>query len=121
MDRESDTQETGPLTFAPIAAEPPTAEPGTGTGRRLVVGFVLCCVIAGVCWGVLPRFGVWVPVWLPLAGFGLIVFAAIVAGPERDGDHGDGPGAGCCGDGQRADEGRPICCSGPRPMRVFRE
>lgn len=118
LSRNGGAQQDGPLTLPFEAPEDDTR--GTGVGRRLVVGFFVCCVIAGVCWGVLPRFGVWVPAWLPLAGFVLIVVAAVVAGPGRDGDHSDGPGGGC-GDGQRADDGRPICCSGPRPMRVFRK
>lgn len=114
LSRDRGANQDGPLTL-PFEA-PVDDTRGTGVGRRLVVGFVVCCVIAGVCWGVLPRFGVWVPAWLPLAGFVLIVVAAVVAGSEREGNHGDGPGGGC-----GVDEGRPICCSGPRPMRVFRK
>lgn len=116
LSRDHDSGETD---RSVLPFEAPTDESrGSGVGRRLVVGFVLCCVIAGVCWGVLPRFGVWVPGWLPLAGFVLIVVAAVVAGPDRDGDQGrgGGPGGGC-----GVDEGRPICCSGPRLMRVFGE
>lgn len=117
MNRDGDSQDSGPLAFAPITSEAPGVEEGTGTGRRLVIGFVLCCAIAGVCWVVLPRFGVWVPVWLPLGAFVLIVVASIAASPDNpDADDGR-PDAGCC----KADEGRPICCSGPRPMRMFRK
>jgi len=94
---------------------------GTGIGRRLVVSFVLSCLIAAGCWIVLPRFGVWVPIWVPLACFGLIAAAAVFAGHEDrapDSDHvGSGASGGCC----QPDEGRPICCSGPRPMRMFRK
>ncbi len=99
-----------------LAFDAPAArERGTGVGRRLVVGFVLCSLVAGVCWGVLPRFGVWVPVWLPLGGFALIVAATVAASPDRD-ERDDGPRGGCGND-----DGRPICCSGPRPMRMFRK
>ncbi len=93
----------------------------SGIGPRLVVAFVLSCLIAAGCWVVLPRFGVWVPVWVPLACFGLIAAAAVFAGhedrdPESD-QVGTGTGGGCC----KADDGRPICCSGPRPLKMFKD
>lgn len=98
---------------------PASRERGMGIGRRLVVGFVLCCLIAAGCWVVLPRFGVWVPVWVPLACFAIIAGAAVFARNEGDVSHDeeDGPGGGCCG----GDDGRPICCSGPRPMKMFKD
>ncbi|MBX3360900.1 MAG: hypothetical protein KF912_08600 [Phycisphaeraceae bacterium] len=85
-----------------------------GVGRRLVVGFVLCCVLVGICWVVLPRFGVWVPAWIPLAGFVLIVIATVAASRPRDDSDDINRGGGC-------DDGRPICCSGPRPLKMFKE
>lgn len=93
----------------------------TSLGRRLVVAFVLSCLIAAGCWIVLPRFGVWVPVWVPLACFGLIAAAAVFAGhedraPDSDQVRPDAAG-GCC----QPDEGRPICCSGPRPLKMFKD
>lgn len=94
---------------------------GSGIGRRIVVAFVLSCLIAAGCWIVLPRFGVWVPVWVPLACFGLIAAAAVFAGHEDEAQHADGgatgAGGGCC----KPDDGRPICCSGPRPLRMFKD
>lgn len=94
---------------------------GTSIGRRLVVAFVLLCLIAAACWIVLPRFGVWVPVWLPFAGFGLIAAAAVLASHENRSEptetNATSAGAGCC----QADDGRPICCSGPRPLKMFKD
>lgn len=92
-----------------------------GIGRRLVVSFVLSCMIAAGCWIVLPRFGVWVPTWVPLACFGLIAAAAVFAGHEDrapDSEQvGSGAGGCCC----QPDDGRPICCSGPRPLKMFKD
>lgn len=92
-----------------------------GIGRRLVVSFVLSCMIAAGCWIVLPRFGVWVPIWMPLACFGLIAAAAVFAGHEDQAQTADGEAMGGSGGCCKADEGRPICCSGPRPLRMFKD
>ncbi|MBX3316568.1 MAG: hypothetical protein KF902_06860 [Phycisphaeraceae bacterium] len=98
------------LPFEVVEADPR----GKGMGRRLVIAFVLSCMIAAGCWIVLPRFGVWVPVWVPLAGFVLIVIATVAASRPGDDRDDNDTGGGC-------DEGRPICCSGPRPLRMFKE
>lgn len=94
---------------------------GSGVGRRLVIGFVISCVLGGRCWGLLPRFGVWVPAWLPLGGFGLIMLASLIAGYENARDDENGSGGGGSGGRCGVDEGRPICCSGPRPMKMLRD
>lgn len=94
--------------------------PGPSIARRLVIAFVASCILALVCWVVLPRFGVWLPPWIPLASFVVIMIATVLsARPDadelEDPDTQHASGSSCC------DDGRPVCCSGPRPLRIFRE
>jgi hypothetical protein len=89
---------------------------------RLLVAFCLCVALAAICFVVLPANGVDIPAWIPLAAMGIIAIAALTTAqaegqlpttPKR----GEQPGAGCgCGDGRAVG-----CCSGPRPLRMFRE
>lgn len=93
--------------------------PGPSIARRLVIAFVASCLLALICWVVLPRFDVWLPPWIPLVSFVVIMAAAIIsARPDTTPDDAGGSdprGTSCC------DDGRPVCCSGPRPLRIFRE
>lgn len=76
--------------------------------RRLVVAFVLVALLAILCLAVLPRYNVHLPPMVPLLAFVVIVAGALMSSytpPRRK------PKCGC------EDEGRPICCSGPRPLR----
>lgn len=119
MGRASDTEQPLTLPFADAPDVPTPGRGGSGVGRRLVAGFILCCVVASVCWGVLPRFGVWIPAWLPFGGFGVILLASLFAGFEgrdnnNEGSMASGPRCG-------ADDGRSLCCSGPRPLKLFSE
>lgn len=79
--------------------------------RRLVVAFVLVALIAVLCFVVLPEYGLHLPPMVPLLGFVVIVVGTLLGsepGPRK-------PKCAC------DDEGRPICCGGPRPLRFTRE
>ncbi len=39
----------------------------------------MCVALSLLCWWALPKFGLHVPAWLPLAGFAIILVAIIVA------------------------------------------
>ena len=76
----------GPLPFAAPEEDrrsASTAPPRTRERiiRRLFVAFVLILVTALVCWLVLPKAGFYVPPWLPLAVFAIIVLSALFS-PE---------------------------------------
>lgn len=88
--------------------------------QRVLIAFLASCALAAGCWLVLPRFGVYVPVWVPLAGFGLIAGAAVFAPSEEDEDDDHGPGSGDPDQDERCMEGRAVgCCAGPRPLKMF--
>ncbi len=76
--------------------------------KRLVVAFVLVALLAVLCLVVLPRYNVHLPPMVPLLGFVVIVVGTLMSSytPPRK-----KPKCDC------DDEGRPICCSGPRPLR----
>lgn len=76
--------------------------------KRLVVAFVLVALLAILCLVVLPRYNVHLPPMVPLLAFVVIVVGALMSSytPPRKKVKCD------C-----EEEGRPICCSGPRPLR----
>ena len=86
------------------------AEQARGSIRRLAVALGLSLVLAFLCFVLAPRWGVYLPMIVPLMGFGAIALGTIMAAaearpktPEQADDEADAPG-------------RPICCSGPRPI-----
>ena len=87
---------------------------GRAMARRIFGAFVACVVIALACFVAVPAWmGVFVPAWVPLLSFLAIATGAILTMPSAPKPDKDA----CC-----EDEGRPIgCCSGPRPLRSFRE
>lgn len=76
--------------------------------KRLVIAFVLVALLAVLCLVVLPRYNVHLPPTVPLLAFVVIVVGTLMSSytPPRK-----KPKCNC------DDEGRPICCSGPRPLR----
>lgn len=83
------------------------------TARRLFVAFVLSAFVAVLSFVVLPKWGVYLPPMVPVLGF-IVILLGTVLGSREDG----AARKPACG---VDDEGRPICCSGPRPLRTFRE
>lgn len=81
-------------------------EQARGSVRRLAVALGLAMMIAFLCWVLAPRWGVHLPMIVPLMGFAAIAVGTIMAAseaqpkPKRAGDP----------------PGRPMCCSGPRPV-----
>lgn len=59
------------------------------TLRRLFIAGLLSAAIAVVCWLVLPRAGVYVPWYVPVMAFAVIVVAALMRVAEIGGDDGD--------------------------------
>jgi len=92
-------------------------EEGARVARRLLVAGIAIAGIAVLCWVVLPQFGLVFPPFVPLMLFGVIVFATIVGGNESRPKRARTDDTECC---ESNDEGRPICCSGPRPPRIFK-
>ncbi|KAA0213298.1 MAG: hypothetical protein DYG94_11785 [Leptolyngbya sp. PLA3] len=77
--------------------------------KRLVVAFVVVALLAVLCLVVLPRYNVHLPPMVPLLAFVVIVVGALMSSytPPRK-----KPRCNC------QDEGQPICCPGPRPVRL---
>ncbi len=98
---------------------PPQVE-GRKLLLRLVIAFVICVILAAVCFVVLPANGVDIPGWIPLVAMALIAVAALTTAKAEGQLPTTKPG---CSDGPcGCDDGRPVgCCSGPRPLRMFRE
>jgi hypothetical protein len=60
--------------------------------HRLFASFLMCVGLSLVCWWVLPKFGLLVPAWLPLAGFAIILVAILIASaPPSDPQSDDDP------------------------------
>lgn len=97
---------------------PPQVE-GRRLLLRLVIAFFLCVVLAVVCFVVLPAHGIDIPGWIPLVAMGVIAVAALMtASAEGQLSNPKNSSGGDCGCG----DGRAVgCCSGPRPLRMFRE
>ncbi|RMH12962.1 MAG: hypothetical protein D6695_05360 [Planctomycetota bacterium] len=76
--------------------------------RRLIVAFLLVAVIAVLSFVILPQYGLHLPPMVPL-----LAFVVIVVGSLMSADHPPPRNRRDC-----EDEGRPICCSGPRPLRA---
>ncbi|MCC7388997.1 MAG: hypothetical protein IT431_09540 [Phycisphaerales bacterium] len=97
---------------------PPQVE-GRRLLLRLVIAFVICVILAAVCFVVLPANGVDMPGWIPLVAMAIIAVAALTTAKAE----GQLPSKPACSDGAcGCDDGRPVgCCSGPRPLRAFRE
>lgn len=53
--------------------------------RRLFIALLLIVAVSVGCWLVLPRYGVEVPVWMPLGGYVVIVLASVLPMLEREG------------------------------------
>lgn len=119
----------GPGRGADWSAEEPAA-PRTEGRRlvtRLIVAFVILVVVAVLCYGVLPRFGVDLPSWVPLAAFAIIA-VGVVANATSEGQFGPSDEDEACRSGDVFDrkcgaggpDGRPVgCCPGPRPPRFL--
>jgi len=91
---------------------------GTLTARRLMVAFALSALLAVFSFVLLPKWGVYLPPMIPALGFIVILVGSILGSREdRAGDESvvEKDRCGC------DDEGRPICCGGPRPMQSFRK
>lgn len=81
---------------------------GVVVARRLLVAFVACVVIGVGFWSLAPRFGVDLPLWLPLIAFVAILAGALLNLPAAPAAPTDDPDAG---------DGQPVgCCPGPRPV-----
>ncbi len=93
---------------------------GTLTARRLMVAFALSVVLAVFSFVLFPKWGIYLPPMIPALGF-LVILVGTILGSREDAQLAGGgevvekDGCGC------DDEGRPICCSGPRPLRAFRK
>lgn len=74
-----------------VGDEPAPAESPEDRGFfvRLFVGFLVSAALAWVCYGVLPRWGVDLPWWVPLLGFAVIV-VALLAQRAAEGEEGEG-------------------------------
>ncbi len=97
---------------ARLAAAEERAADGGGLLRRLVVSFVLLAAVAVVCFVVLPSRGIHVPPMIPLLGFVVIVVGTVLGSGEPVVKRKP----------RRAeDDGRPLGCCGPRPLRAFGE
>ncbi len=82
--------------------------------RRLVVAFVLVLVTAVVFFLIVPRFGVHLPLFVPLLCFAVIALGSVLA------HTGDAPPD--LRKPTREDDGFSVgCCPGPRPPRMFRD
>ncbi len=79
-----------------------------GSLRRLAVALGLSLVLAFLCFVLAPRWGVYLPMAVPLMGFGAIALGTILAAAESS--------RGRKAPEPEIDPGRPMCCSGPRPV-----
>jgi hypothetical protein len=91
---------------------------GTLTARRLMVAFALSALLAVFSFVLLPKWGVYLPPMIPALGFIVILVGSILGSREDKRDDEQVVEKDACG---CDDEGRPICCSGPRPLQSFRE
>jgi len=83
------------------------------TARRVLVSFILFLLLVPVVLFVAVVSDIEIPMVAIFALFGLVLVGALMAGAGRPADRAPTP---------PQDEGRPIgCCSGPRPMRRFRQ
>jgi len=113
----SEAADTLPSDVLDAVHEIDEEEAGARLARRIFVAGLAIAAIAALCWVVLPMFGMVLPPMVPLLLFGVIAFAAITASPEAKPRRGARATGDCC---SPDDEGRPICCSGPRPPRLFK-
>lgn len=79
--------------------------------RRLVVAFILVALLALLAYVVLPQFGLHLPALIPPIAFLVITIGSLLS---ADAPAKADPPCDCDSDG------RPICCSGPRPPRFTR-
>lgn len=77
--------------------------------RRLVVAFALLALMVLLSYVVLPEFGLHLPPLIPPLAFVVIVIGSLLSA--------DAPPKPRC---ECDEEGRPICCGGPRPPRFTR-
>jgi hypothetical protein len=102
--------EAGPCVPPSVAPEEQAREQARGSLRRLAVALGLSVVLAFLCFVLAPRWGVHLPVIVPLMAFGAIalgtIMAAAEARPKQKPEAEEDP----------ADPGRPMCCGGPRPV-----
>jgi hypothetical protein len=82
-------------------------EQARGSLRRLAVALGLAIVLAFLCWVLAPRWGVHLPMIVPLMGFVAIAVGTIMAAAEAR-----PKGKSQCDE----TPGRPMCCAGPRPV-----
>lgn len=69
-----------------------SADPAESMGavtRRLLVAGLLSAAIAGVCWWLLPKAGMYVPWYVPVLAFIVITIAALARAAEVGDDDGD--------------------------------
>ncbi len=102
--REDEVDEIFSLAIDEDAAEREARE-GRRIARRLAIAFILIMVTGGVCWVVLPRFGMVLPAPAVLMIFAVMAFASLAPlfesrpKPTRE-----------------LDDARPIRCGGVRPV-----
>jgi len=89
---------------------------GRAIAKRLFIAFLACLLIALACFVLVPAWvGVHIPPYVPLLSFLAIAAGAIMTIPER-------PKANDACACDPDDDARPVgCCSGPRPLRAFRD
>jgi len=93
-------------------------EQGKRLARRLFIAFVIVMLLAFGFFVLLPQFGMEMPPIVPLMAFGVILAAALLnhdaEAPEEEAERRSRVAS--------DDDARPIgCCSGPRPLRCFRD
>lgn len=52
--------------------------------QRLVIALALIVALSVACWLILPRYGFDVPIWLPFAGYFIILLACVLPMLERE-------------------------------------
>lgn len=54
--------------------------------RRLLIAFLLICLVSVACWVVLPRYGVWAPPGIVFIGYIVILVSCLLAAGPADED-----------------------------------
>jgi hypothetical protein len=88
---------------------------GSAITRRIMVAFVLSVFLAVLSFVLLPKWGVHLPPMIPVLGFIVILVGTILGSHEAEQTRRQRKACEC------EDDGRPMCCGGPRPMRMFRD
>lgn len=97
-----------------VRADEDDSKEGAKLARRLMVAFALSALLAVMSFVFLPKWGVHLPPMIPVLGF-IVILIGVVLSSHEDAQSRKKDACAC------DDEGRPICCGGPRPMRSFRK